>query len=54
VKDGYSIVVFPEGTRSPDGTIKRFHKGAFYLAEQLNIDIVPCRAHHVSNCEATA
>ncbi|HLP49800.1 MAG TPA: 1-acyl-sn-glycerol-3-phosphate acyltransferase [Chitinophagales bacterium] len=45
VKDGYSIVVFPEGTRSPDGRLKRFHKGAFYLAEQLNIDIVPMLLH---------
>ncbi len=45
VKDGYSIVVFPEGTRSPDGHLKRFHKGAFYLAEQLNIDIIPMLLH---------
>ena len=41
VKQGYSIVIFPEGTRSPDGKIQRFHKGAFYLAEQLEIDILP-------------
>ncbi len=45
VKDGYSIVIFPEGTRSPDGMLKRFHKGAFYLAEQLKIDIVPMLLH---------
>ncbi len=45
VKDGYSIVIFPEGTRTPDGKLKRFHKGAFYLAEQLNIDIVPMLLH---------
>lgn len=38
---GYSIVVFPEGTRSSDLEIKRFRKGAFYLAEMLNLDIVP-------------
>src|SRR5204862_6132232 len=49
VKDGYSIVVFPEGTRSPDGRLKRFHKGAFYLAEQLNIDIVPMLLHGVGD-----
>ena len=41
VKDGYSIVIFPEGTRSVNCRIKRFHKGAFYLAEQLNLDIIP-------------
>jgi len=45
VKHGYSIVIFPEGTRSVDGTMKRFHKGAFYLAEKLNIDILPIVIH---------
>ncbi len=49
VKDGYSIVIFPEGTRSPDGRLKRFHKGAFYLAQQLNIDIVPMLLHGTSD-----
>jgi 1-acyl-sn-glycerol-3-phosphate acyltransferase len=39
--DGYSVVIFPEGTRSPDGKLQRFHKGAFYLAEALKADIVP-------------
>lgn len=39
--EGYSIAIFPEGTRSPDGRIQRFHKGAFFLAEQLSLDIVP-------------
>ena len=38
---GYSIVVYPEGTRSVDGSIGRFHQGAFYLAEQLQADILP-------------
>ena len=33
VRDGYNLVIFPEGTRSPDGKMRRFHKGAFYLAE---------------------
>lgn len=41
VDEGYSVVIFPEGTRSDDGTMKRFHKGAFYLAEQLRVDILP-------------
>lgn len=41
VERGYSIAVFPEGTRSYDDTVKRFHKGAFYLAEKLNLDIQP-------------
>lgn len=41
VDEGYSIVVFPEGTRSDDCEIKRFHKGAFYLAEKLQLEIIP-------------
>ena len=32
VAEGYSVIVFPEGTRSADGKIGRFHKGAFYRA----------------------
>jgi 1-acyl-sn-glycerol-3-phosphate acyltransferase len=42
---GYSIVVFPEGTRSADCSIRRFHKGAFYLAERLHLDIIPVLLH---------
>ncbi|WP_336515385.1 1-acyl-sn-glycerol-3-phosphate acyltransferase [Pollutibacter soli] len=45
VKEGYSVVIFPEGTRTPDGVMKRFHKGAFFLAEQLNLDIIPVVIH---------
>jgi 1-acyl-sn-glycerol-3-phosphate acyltransferase len=48
VKEGFSIMVFPEGTRSEDNSIKRFHKGAFYLAEQLQLDIVPVVIHGYS------
>lgn len=45
MKQGYSIVIFPEGTRSSAGFMKRFHKGAFLLAEQLNADILPVMIH---------
>lgn len=41
VRQGYSLIVFPEGTRSYDNTVKRFHKGAFYLAEQMQLDVLP-------------
>lgn len=41
VNEGYSIVIFPEGTRTYNGVMKRFHKGAFYLAEALQLDIIP-------------
>lgn len=45
VAEGYSIVVFPEGKRSEDGEIHRFHKGAFFLAGQLNLPIQPLLIH---------
>ncbi len=45
VDEGYSIIVFPEGTRSPDGVIKRFHKGAFFLAEKFELPILPLVLH---------
>lgn len=41
IQKGYSIMIFPEGTRSEDCHIQRFHRGAFYLAERLKLDIVP-------------
>lgn len=41
VDRGYSIAVFPEGTRSKDCKIGRFHQGAFYLSEKLGLDILP-------------
>ncbi|KGE14833.1 1-acyl-sn-glycerol-3-phosphate acyltransferase [Sphingobacterium deserti] len=41
VAAGYSLIVFPEGTRSYTNVVKRFHKGAFYLAQEFNLDIVP-------------
>ena len=42
---GYNICVFPEGTRSADCSILRFHKGAFYLARELGADVLPVFLH---------
>lgn len=50
VEEGYSILVFPEGTRSPDSRIQRFHKGAFLLAEELRLDILPVIIHGAGDC----
>lgn len=41
IERGYSIAIFPEGTRSEKGNIGRFHQGAFYIAQQLGIDVIP-------------
>lgn len=45
VARGYSIVIFPEGTRSDDCSIGRFHRGAVALARELGVDILPVFIH---------
>lgn len=50
LRDGLLVVVFPEGTRSGDGSIGEFRPGAFHLARKSGAPIVPvyidggCRA----------
>jgi 1-acyl-sn-glycerol-3-phosphate acyltransferase len=39
--DGWSLVMFPEGTRSPDGWTRRFRLGAAYLAAQAHVPVIP-------------
>lgn len=41
LKDGVSVVIFPEGTRTHDGLIGKFRRGAFLLASDLNLPLVP-------------
>lgn len=41
IEEGYSLFVFPEGTRTATGEIGRFHRGAFYYAEQYKLPIQP-------------
>jgi 1-acyl-sn-glycerol-3-phosphate acyltransferase len=41
IRDGMSVVIFPEGSRSPDGTIQPFKKGGFTLAIKSKVPIVP-------------
>ena len=38
---GWSVAVFPEGTRSPDGTLRPFKKGAFHIAMAARLPVVP-------------
>jgi len=38
---GLPLVIFPEGGRTPDGAIKPFLQGAFFLAIKAQVDIVP-------------
>jgi putative phosphoserine phosphatase/1-acylglycerol-3-phosphate O-acyltransferase len=41
LREGYSIAISPEGTRSPTPTMGRFKKGAFHMAMQGGVPIVP-------------
>jgi 1-acyl-sn-glycerol-3-phosphate acyltransferase len=45
VEEGYSLMIFPEATRSTDNVVRRFHKGAFFLAEEFNLDVLPVYIH---------
>ncbi len=41
LKDGMSLVVFPEGSRTYTGHMGQFKKGAFQLADELQLPVVP-------------
>src|SRR5215470_8585183 len=41
LKSGLPLVIFPEGGRTPDGDIKPFMAGAFFLAIKAQVDVVP-------------
>jgi len=41
VEERQAVVFFPEGTRSPDGRLRPFKKGAFVLAIQWGVPVVP-------------
>ena len=41
LEDGWNVVVFPEGTRSPDGWMERFRMGAAYLAVEHGVPVIP-------------
>ena len=50
IEKGYSVMIFPEGTRSVDGNIGRFHKGAAFLQQALGLDILPILIHGAGDC----
>ena len=41
LRDGVPFVIFPEGTRTRDGNVGRFKRGAFAIAADLHLPVVP-------------
>jgi len=41
VRKGLSVVIYPEGTRTKDGSIGEFKRGMFFLADKAKADIIP-------------
>ncbi len=41
VRRGQSVVIYPEGTRTTDGSVGEFKRGMFFLADKAKADIVP-------------
>jgi len=49
IADGNSIMMFPEGTRSPDGRLRDFKHGAFTLAQRCKRPLLPIVVHGTAN-----
>jgi 1-acyl-sn-glycerol-3-phosphate acyltransferase len=41
IREGWNLIVFPEGTRSPDGWMQRFRHGTARLAIEMRMPVVP-------------
>lgn len=54
VRDGANVLVFPEGTRSRDGGLLPFKKGAFVLATAAGVPIVPVAIEGSGRCMPAA
>jgi uncharacterized protein len=50
VAQGYSVLIFPEGSRTAEGNINRFHQGAFRLAADLGLPLQPVLLHGIFEC----
>lgn len=41
LREGFPVLVFPEGTRSPQGGMHRFRRGAFEIAQRAGVPVIP-------------
>ena len=41
LKDNYNVIILPEGTRTTNGKIRKFKKGGFHMAVNINAPILP-------------
>jgi 1-acyl-sn-glycerol-3-phosphate acyltransferase len=41
LQQGWSVLIFPEGTRSPDGWVRKFKLGAAFVAAEARVPVVP-------------
>ena len=51
LKDGVNLVTFPEGTRSKDGRLGSFKKGAFKMAQSVGVPVVPMSIHYADKVQ---
>ncbi len=45
LRSGDPVLIFPEGTRSPENGLGPFKKGAFAIAQAANVPVIPIRIH---------
>lgn len=49
LNEGSSLMIFAEGTRSPDGEVQRFKRGAFILSDIANVPVIPIALDNMSH-----
>ena len=54
LKNGNSIVAFPEGTRSTDGILQPFKRGPFKMAKDAGVDVIPVAIYDLHKFHPTS